>query len=422
MYALVDCNNFFVSCERVFRPDLWYKPVAVLSNNDGCLVSRSQEVKDLGVPMGAPYFKWRDVLTKNNVHIFSANFSLYGDMSHRVMNVLEELSSDIEIYSIDEAFLIFHNQSGQEIKCYGTYIRDYVFQATGMPISVGIAPTKTLAKLGSYLAKKKFVSDGACYISDAKDYYDVLQNISVQEVWGIGRKLTKKLLGYNIRSIYDLLQKDVAWVKRMLGTAAYFHVLELHGQPCIQRDHVTETRKNITSSRSFGKAVTTKKELQEALAKFVSIAAEKLRRQNSLASYMQVYVRTNRFKQESFYGNYAAKHLGEPTSYTPFLIKQSHQLLDTIYRDDCLYKKAGIIFSGLVSNQKQQLNLFDLGQVQRRARQDSLMHIMDSINMRWGSGTMYYMAQGIRQPWQGKRNLVSQQYTTKWDQILEISI
>ena len=349
VYALVDCNNFYASCERVFRPDLRGKPIVVLSNNDGNIIARSKEAKALGIAMGEPYFKAKPLLKKYNVQVFSSNYTLYGDMSRRVMDVLQQVEPDLEIYSIDEAFISLPGG-----KCFnrirrGRYIRAVVQQYTGIPVSIGFASTKTLAKLANRIAKKESLHKGVFDLTDHDDIDKLLATIKVEDIWGIGRQHTKKLNTQKIVTARDLKYADDGWIRKHLTVTGLRTVWELRGIPCVSLDKAPAPKKGIITSKSFGRPVTSIKELSEAVTTYISRAAEKLRSQHSIASSVSVFIATNRFKPEKpQYSNSLMLSLPGPTSSTPILIRQALRCLRKIYKPGYEYKKAGVMLTEII--------------------------------------------------------------------------
>lgn len=406
LFALVDCNNFFVSCERAFRPDLETKPVMVLSNNDGCVISRSQEVKDLDIPMGAPYFKIKDWAQKYNVHVFSSNFALYGDMSDRVMTTLEQFTDEIEVYSIDEAFLQFSPSS--TLVQFAHEIRQTVRQWTRIPVSIGIASTKTLAKIANHIAKKNPAHNGVFELKDEEvDSY--LEKLPASEVWGIGRQQTEFLRENGITTALQLKNAPDHWVKKNLSVVGLKIVTELRGTSCLPLDTVPEPKKGIISSRSFGRAITTLNELEEAVALYTTRAAEKLREEHRAATAMYVMIRTNYHNQDKKYSKSLMRELPLASAHTPYLISQALEILREIYKDGFRYAKAGVGFVGLVPDTAQQQNLFVKTDHHKNNR---LMKAVDQLNNRFGDETVTFAATGRKREWKMKSEFRSPRYTT----------
>lgn len=421
--ALVDCNNFFVSCERVFRPDLKHKPVAVLSNNDGCFIARSQEVKSLGIPMGAPYFKYKDVIEKNRVVLFSANFKLYGEISRRIMSLLHNFSPSVEVYSIDEAFLNLSHIPREQLQSYADSIAQHIYKAVGIPISVGVAPTKTLSKLMSEKAKKGSTSTQTYYSLDQDSLNSIFQKTSVQEVWGVGGKKAKKLKDYNIYTISELLQADQSFIKKNFSIVTERTYLELKGVSCLQILDVSTKKKNILSSRSFGSPVTEIDSLKESLSSYLETACRKLRRQNCQARYLSVFLKTSKFQPhhpDLAYRNFSKGiMLPYPTSSTTTLVKVAHSLLGEIYKPNIRYKKSGVFLSQLQEKLATQTSL--LYNTDKEDSETDLFKKIDEINRLYGKQTIQLASSGLKSSqWKMKRNKVSPDYLSDWKQIPKV--
>ncbi len=411
VFALVDCNNFFVSCERAFQPALEKVPVAVLSNNDGCFISRSKEVKDLGIPMGAPYFKYKDIVQKNNIKVFSSNFSLYGDLSQRVMTTLEEFTDELEVYSIDEAFLKLPGGTSNE--ALGQTIRQTVRQWTRIPVSIGIASTKVLAKVANHMAKKYPHFNGVCDITH-EDVSFILHDLPVGELWGIGRKSTKKLKALGVTTAGQLLEHSDAWIRKHLSITGLHIAYELRGIPCFKLDDDPEPKKGIMCTRSFGKAVTTKDALKEAVATYTERAAEKLREEGLVTSYFYIYIRTNRFNLDKKYTGSKGFHLPVASSYTPYLVSKAMELVDAVYRDGYRYFKAGVCCVGLLPETTVQQNLFTPVAFEKN---NSLMQAVDRVNRHFGKDTLFIAGSGIKKEWSMRKDHTSQRFTTSLKEL-----
>ncbi|MEM1312553.1 MAG: Y-family DNA polymerase [Patescibacteria group bacterium] len=442
--ALVDCNNFYVSCERVFNPSLRNKPVVVLSNNDGCVVSRSDEVKAVGVPMGAPFFKHKDQLQKIDCAIYSSNYALYGDMSRRVVNTLLEFCEDLEVYYIDEAFLSFKGIRLFELENYAKQIKHRVYQCTGIPVSIGIGETKTQAKLANHVAKydmrkgKKLFKGIFSFLGKPPELIDnVYNNVTVDELWGIGRQYTKKLKQENIHTISDLLNQDLSVIKKKYTIQTARLVNELKGIKCYDLDINPDSKKGIAATRSFGSNVTTLEQLKEAIAQYCTRAGEKLRTEKLAASNIQVFIMTNRFKDNKYY-NSIGYTFDTQTNYTPDLIKQAHKCLEKIYKHNLIYKKAGVFVSGLVPQDKVRYSLFETNNNSNNLKEynhnqfkyndiDSTIHIkkaisktVDRLNKKYGRLKVRSAAIGYSQQWKQNRKMVSPRYTTVWGEVLRV--
>lgn len=408
----MDCNNFYASCEKAFAPHLAARPVVVLSNNDGCIIARSKEAKDMGIPMGAPEFKHREAFKRLGVTVFSSNYALYGDMSARVMATAGTLVPEMEVYSIDEAFLNLTGISGAAD--HARRIRDTVHHWTGIPVSIGIGPTKTLAKAANRLAKKRPEFNGVLDLPEGQALEALLGSLDVEDVWGIGRKYGARLKARGVRSALDFMRLPRGFVLKSMTVGGLHTWLELHGTPCISLEQAPPDKKAIVSSRSFGRPVELLAELEEALAHYVSRAAEKLRAQKSVAQTILVFVQTNTFIASQ--PQYSAAHslaLHPPASSTPLLIRRGLEALRHIFRPGFRYKKVGVMLSGIEPAAGVQLTLFD----QPDSRGDALMAALDRVNAKWGRGTLTPAAAGIQRPWSMRQNRRSPRYTTSWSEL-----
>lgn len=415
VFALVDCNNFYVSCERLFRPALNTRPVVVLSNNDGCIIARSNEAKSLGLVMGGPYFKQKALLRRHGVQVFSSNYALYGDLSNRVMATLQQMEPDVEIYSIDEAFIRLPAQGDRTFCQQGRRIKKTVDQCVGIPVSVGIGQTKTLAKLAATVAKKERCREGVFHFEDDRQRDKILAGISVQKVWGIGSRSCKKLNRHGVYTALDLQQSDSRWIRKFMGLSCARTVLELRGQSCISLEATPSSRKSIVSSRSFRRPVTELSDLKEAVSCYISIAAGKLRKQELVAANLHVFLATSRFRTDIPHCSDSRMiALSQPTSSTPLLIKAGIQELTSLYKKGVPYNKAGIMLTGLSRANRQQRNLF----LPAESREDSqLMAALDQINERWGRDTLRYGSSGLTRAWSMKQSRKSPAYTTCWAEL-----
>lgn len=417
-FALVDCNNFYASCERVFNPYLIGKPIVILSNNDGCVIARSNEAKGLGIPMGAPYFQYADFIKKNGVIALSSNYTLYGQMSQRVMQTLQTFTPDLEIYSIDEAFLIFTNES--KLSFQAQQIKETVYQWTGIPVSIGIASTKTLAKVANRYAKKHHPKEGFFVLNDNVIQENILKKFPIEDVWGIGRQISGLLHQKGIRTAWELACTDDTWIKKNLSIVGLRTVWELRGISCLNLEEVAPPKKSIVCSRSFGSDVYTESDLAEALSSYVASAAERLRSQAGLASFLEIFLHTSRFKEEK-YNNSMYMTLQIPSDYTPDLIHYAKRGLSKIYRSGFAYKKVGIMLGGIVSNKAIQQDLF-IDNKTSDPKQRALMQLMDKTNAKYGKNKLKLAAQGITQSWKTKREKCTNHFTTSWDDLLQINI
>jgi len=415
VFALIDCNNFYASCERVFNPKLEGKPVVVLSNNDGCVVARSNEAKVLGIGMGVPAFEVKNIIEKNNVEVFSSNYALYADMSSRVMETLSTFTPDIEIYSIDEAFLSPAGFNGS-LADYGRKIRRTVKKWTGIPITVGMARTKTLAKIANKIAKKSDKANGVVDLTDFPYLHRALAKTEVEKVWGIGHRTALKLKKAGIRTALDLRDADISWVRQKLGVVGMRTVYELRRISCYPLEQNPSVKKSITVSRSFGKPIETLEGLKEAIASYASRAGEKLRQEGLAAGVMTVFVTTSRFIENRYFNSHTIE-FPTATSDTIELARNACCCIERLYRKGCLFKKSGIILSRLISEKHIQKNLFDKVD---RERSHRLMQAVDAINNTLNS-SLRLGAEGLEQPWKVKFNKRSHKFTTRWDELLEVA-
>jgi DNA polymerase V len=417
--ALVDCNNFYVSCERVFNPKLASRPVVVLSNNDGCAVARSNEVKALGVKMGTPWFKMKDMARQEGIVAYSSNYALYADMSNRVMSILARYSPCQEVYSIDECFLDLSDGPGGDLGQYGQDIRERVRQWTGLPVCVGIASTKTLAKLANHIAKKNPQFSGVCDLNamTTEDRERWFGGLGVGEVWGVGRRLTPKLAELGILTVLELMRADPAMLRSRFSVMMEKTNRELNGLVCIEMEEISPPKKQIVSSRSFGVQVSDLHSLEESVSLYVSRAAEKLRRQKSYTGSVMVFIHTSPFNPRvPYYGNSITVSLPTPTDDTMQIAKAAMWGLKRIFRSGFRYQKAGVLLSEIVPPSAVQTDLF-AGQTDGRSK--IVMGLMDRINSRLGRGTLHSARQGFTQPWRMKQEHKSPNYTTCWDELPE---
>jgi DNA polymerase V len=411
--ALVDCNNFYVSCERVFNPKLEGQPVIVLSNNDGCAVARSNEAKALGIKMGAPVFEIQALIEQHQIQVFSSNYALYGDLSNRVMQTLQTFTPEVEVYSIDEAFLGLSGPGCKDAVVAAQTMRETVKRWTGIPVSVGLASTKTLAKIANHQAKRQ----GGVWVLDEPE--NLLAELPVSEVWGIGRQSTKKLQAHGITTALHLQQTDLNWIRRQMGIVGVRIVQELRGVPCLPLELVPQPRKSCCVSRSFGRPVTELEELREAISTHTARAAYKLRRDGLTASLLTVFIATNRFSQdEPYYRNSATVGLAYATNDAIALTKAALKALKPLYRQGKRYQKAGIWLSELAPADLVQHDLFIAPESHEKALR--LMTAVDALNSRFGAGTVRCAAAGLRQEWRTRVKQRSPRYTTRWDELLAI--
>ncbi len=418
-FALADCNNFYVSCERVFNPALWGKPVVVLSNNDGCVIARSNEAKALGVAMGEPAFKREWFFRKHRVQVYSSNYSLYGDMSARVMSTLGRFAPRMEVYSIDEAFLDLENLAFDSAVDYARELRATVGRWTGVPVSIGLGPSKTLAKIANRLAKKRPETGGVfdCGpLQGTPAMDDLLESVDAADVWGVGRRYARMLARHGVTTARGLRDLPDHWAQKKMTITGLMTVRELRGTPCISLEEAPPAKKSIVCSRSFGRPVSSRTAMREAIAAYTARAAEKLRGQNSVAGHMTVFLMTNPHKDEPQYSNAGAAGLVVPTAYTPALIARAHECLERIYKDGYIYKKAGVMLMELENADTRQLSLLDLPP-SATPRKEKLMDVLDQVNAKWGRGTAHYAAEGLGQAWAMRQLRKSPRYTTDWKEL-----
>jgi DNA polymerase V len=416
--ALVDCNNFYVSCERVFDPSLEGKPVAVLSNNDGCIVSRSNEIKDLKIPMGAPGFKHEALIRKQGGTLLSSNYALYGDMSQRVMNALDSFTEDLEIYSIDEAFLGLTDYRVGDLGGYGRKIRRTVMKWTGIPTSVGISKTKTLAKIANHYAKRVPAFKGVLVLLDDERIEKALKMTPVAEIWGIGRQYDRFLRQNGIENAWQLRNAPDKFIDHYLTSVGHKTVLELNGYACVELDDVPSPKKSVVCSKSFGKQVSELAELEEAVSTYITRAAEKLRQQQSVAGQLMVFLNTNRFKEGPQYNNASQTTLAAPSAYTPDLVRAGLELLRDLYLPGFEYKKAGVMFTDIMDEADVPLSLIETNYLDDRRKQ--VMDAVDRLNRRRGRDTVFLGSSGIKKEWEMKRAKLSPGYTTRWDELPKV--
>ena len=416
--ALIDCNNFYASCERIFNPRLIGKPIVVLSNNDGCIITRSAEAKELGIKMGEPYFKAKKIIDKNNVRVFSSNYSLYGDISQRVMETLARFASDVEIYSIDEAFLGLNGFENYELSKYCKYIRRTIKQWVGIPVSIGVSTTKTLSKIANNLAKKNKEYDGVCILKSWFDINEALKLTSIEDVWGIGRRLSVFLKKYKINTAYDFTQLDKGWIRKNMGVVGEKTFLELCGVSCIELELIPSDKKSCCVSRSFRKPVEKIDDLEESVSSYGTRVAEKIREEGLVAESMSIFVLTNYFnRKEKQYSNSIKLQLPYPTNNSIKIVKRALEGIKKIYRQGYRYKKAGVILYGL-TKAKQTRGLLDYD----RESSDSIMNTLDRINERYGSSTIRLASEGVDKSWSMRRESVSPCYTTRFDDLVEAKL
>ncbi|EUL36433.1 DNA polymerase V [Klebsiella aerogenes] len=417
VFALCDVNSFYASCETVFRPDLRGRPVVVLSNNDGCVISRSAEAKPF-VKMGEPYFKQKDIFRHHGVVCFSSNYELYADMSNRVMTTLEEMSPRCEKYSIDEVFCDLTGvRNCRVLTEFGHELRATVRQRTHLTVGVGIAQTKTLAKLANHAAKRwQQQTGGVVDLSNAERQRKLMAALPVEEVWGVGRRIAKRLETMGIRTVLQLADTDIRFIRKHFNVVLERTVRELRGEPCLELEEFAPVKQEIICSRSFGHRITEYEEMRQAICSYASRAAEKLRQEHQYCRFISVFVKTSPFApDERYYANNASVTLLTPTQDSRDIIAAATRCLDAIWQSGCRYQKAGVMLGDFYSQGVAQLNLFDENAPRKNSQK--LMEVLDRLNAEDGRGTLYFAGQGIQQPWQMKREMLSPRYTTRYSDL-----
>ena len=418
MFALVDCNNFYASCERVFNPKLDKKPIVILSNNDGCVISRSNEAKALGIPMGAPAFKYDPLFKKNKVHVFSSNFPLYGDMSSRVMSILSRYTPNIEIYSIDEAFLEFKGFENYDLENYGKKIRKTILKWTGIPVSIGFAPTKALAKVANRISKKFDNKTGGVYVINSKEKKDkALKWLKIEDVWGIGFKHAARLKSYKINKAYDFTMLPDDWVRKQMSVVGLRLKKELEGESVLSLEESRSPKKAIATTRSFEKNITDFEDLKERVSTFSICCSEKLRNQKSNCNSIYVFVKSNRHQKNKLqYRNGIVMTLPYGSNSSITISKYAIEGLKKIYKKNIEYKKAGVIVMGLVPNNKTQLNIFE----KENPKHQILMKTLDFITKKEGPNKIKLASQDLKRVWKMKQTKLSSRYTTELKEIIAL--
>ncbi|WP_417857278.1 Y-family DNA polymerase [Xanthomarina gelatinilytica] len=418
MFALVDCNNFYASCERVFNPSLNGKPVVVLSNNDGCVIARSNEAKKIGIPMGAPTFKYKKLFAENNVHVFSSNYALYGDMSSRVMNLLTEFTPEIEIYSIDEAFLKFDGFELFNLQEIGNTMLSKVTKGTGIPISVGFAPSKALAKVANRVAKKYPEQTKGVYVIDTEEKrIKALKWLAIEDVWGIGRQHAKRLRSHNINTAYQFTQLADDWVRKNMSVVGLRLKHDLEGKPTLDLEAPT-TKKMIATMRSFESMISNYDDVKERVTTYAIACAEKLRKQKSHCNMIMVFLHTNGFRKDlPQYGRNIVVNTHFPTSSSIDIAKLATEGLKAIFKDDYQYKKAGVMVMGLTPEGTKQFSLFSA----ENPKHQPLMHIVDRLNGTYGNNKIKFGGQSLGRQWKMKQERLSPRYSTNINEIIAVN-
>lgn len=421
MFALCDVNSFYASCETVFRPDLRGRPVVVLSNNDGCVIARSVEAKAAGITMGEPFFKQKDLFRRAGVICFSSNYELYADMSQRVMTTLEEMSPRVEIYSIDEAFCDLTGvRNCRDLTDFGKEIRATVLKRTHLTVGVGIAQTKTLAKLANHAAKKwQRQTGGVVDLSNVDRQRRLLAIVPVEDVWGVGRRISKKLNAMGIKTALDLSVQSTWIIRKHFNVVLERTVRELRGEPCLDLEEFAPAKQEIVCSRSFGERITEYEQMRQAICSYAARGAEKLRGEHQYCRFISAFVKTSPFAlNEPYYGNSSSVKLLTPTQDSRDIINAATKCLDAIWKEGHRYQKGGIMLGDFFSQGVAQLNLFDANAPRKDSEQ--LMNILDQLNAKGGKGTLYFAGQGIQQQWQMKREMLSPRYTTRLSDLLVV--
>jgi len=419
MKAIVDCNSFYAACERVFKPSLHGKPVVVLSNNDGCIVSRTDEAKALGIQMAGPYYQNKKEIEENNVAVFSSNYHLYGDLSRRVMETLHLLSPQVEVYSVDESFLDLSGIDAGELLEYALFIKHTTELWTGIPVSVGVAPTKVLSKVANRLAKKdKSGTKGVVVLHTLEQQIDALRKTAVEDIWGVGHAGSKMLRMFNVNTAWDLRNRSEQWARKNLGGVVGVRLIkELNGMPCIEMKNPLTTKKMIATTRMFGKPVYELKELKEAVATYITRASEKLRRQSSAASALSIFlVHSDNRNQQEYAPSSRSSYITLPsaTYLTNVLIAHAMPLVEALYNRGSKYIKAGVVLGNIVPCDMIQFNLFEAPE---SANAKKLMHMIDNINFSMRNDILKFASAGTKKNWKMRQEMRSKRFTTRWEEL-----
>ena len=413
VFALIDCNAFYVSCKRVFNPRLNNRPVVALSNNDGCIIARSKEAKALGIKMGVPLFKVKDIVERENVIVFSSNYTLYADMSRRVMNIISELAPSIEIYSIDEAFIELTDMK-IDYDSYARQMRKTILQYTGIPVSIGIASTKTLTKVANHIAKDDETLEGVCSLVQHNNLDKVLEDTDVADIWGVGRQLSKKLITNGVFNAKLLKNCHNEWIRKIMSVNGLKTVSELREISCLDLEETSATRKSCCTTRSFGSPLVRLEDIEQAVTTFARRATERIRGENLIASTVSVFLRTNPFDKSHYYSNSSMITLSYPTYDTMQIVKAALKLTKTLFRENYKYKKAGVLLSGFSKQGTETKDLFS----EAKYSSPKLMSAVDQINQRYGSDTIQIATECQLGRWKQKRKNCTQSYTTQLNKVL----
>ncbi len=416
MFALVDCNNFYASCERVFKPQLRHKPIAILSNNDGCVIARSDEAKAIGLPMGAPAFKYKSFFKEHKIHVFSSNYPLYGDMSSRVMSILQQFTPDLEIYSIDEAFLQFKGYDNYDLESYGAEIQQRILKWTGIPTSVGIAPTKALSKVANKIARKfPKETNNVFLISTDEQRIKALKWTKIESVWGIGRRLSKRLKSQHINTAYDFTQLSDDWVLHNFSITELNLKKDLEGKPTLQLEDYSQRKKAIATTRSFEYTFSDIDNIKERVSTFAVSCAEKLRKQESSCNMIIVILRSDRHKKDTEqYQKSVYVALPYPSDSSLIISKHAVNAVASIFKKGIKYKRAGVIVTGLVPTDNHQLNLFQ----KQHPKHKPLMRAIDKLNLKLGDYKIKLANQDLERTWKMRQEHLSPRYTTNINELL----
>ena len=416
--ALVDCNSFYASCESIFNPYLADKPVVVLSNNDGCVIARSSQAKKVGIKMGVPFFQIKELVRKNKVHVYSSNYTLYGDISSRVMSVLKELSDDLEIYSIDEAFLIFNKSSQRSFYSRALNIKNIINKWIGVPVSVGIAPNKTLCKVANFLAKKDEMGSQVVSLTNTREIELALKILDVNEIWGVGARISEFLKSNHIHTAYDLYKKDPRWIRQHLGVVGERTYRELKGERCLNLNEKNSIRNQCIVSRSFENYIINKNDLEKRIVSYATRASEKIRNEKLQVKNISVFIRSNKFsKNQKQYNSFKTLSFINPTNHIFDIVKKSLEALNSIFQEGIQYKKAGVILSDLYLENSYNEDLFNRECKARSEKLNKLDKVFDSINKRYGGGSISLARENHERFYITKRRNLSPSYTTNFNEL-----